>query len=73
MSPKLGVGWVDLYWAGPSDQWPHGVLFTGVTEDVATFPTGEAAIEALKDAFGPDWADDKRFQGARLVEFTAAR
>lgn len=71
LSPKQGVGEVDLYWEGPDGRLGSWDAF-GPMEGAATFPSEAAALEALVATFGVEWERHRSLQRARVVEIGGA-
>lgn len=67
LSPKQGVGEVDLYWEGPDGRWGCWDAF-GPKDDALTFASEAAALEAIILAFGPEWRHHRSLDGAHVVE-----
>ncbi|MBE1530387.1 hypothetical protein [Actinomadura algeriensis] len=63
LSPKLGGGWVDMYWASP-----HGRrTWAAQGPDTLVFDTMAEFEAALADTYGEDWRTSKWLGGGGRV------
>jgi hypothetical protein len=70
LSPKPGVGRVDLYWQGPNDRALCGRWSSPLSAAAAHYDTADALAEALAQILGPAWRTWK--EGVQLVELWPA-